>query len=530
VDLHGPRLPGALDDLLVDLRDLTCIDRPERRDGALQLSEGGARLPSQGVPAAQLARRDRFEEGHDRAPFQRLGLGPRGQGTERGQSFLLHSAADRRGETRLQPVEREDRVLGEPAEDVGPHSGVLVGEEPCRDFRRSVSGQRRFSRGGPDLGGGIRGQPGDEVRGGREADSSGGLGGMGAHVDLLGGQGGGRQLQGPGVLARGQGEEGQPPLAPTPLGCPQSDGLGEGIDIIHRPGGGGFEDGEAHTGAGIVEERPEAGAPLGWGRRLAFPDEPGGRTEGLDERSGRGIVEERPERPEVGGLSHDSKRAGGPAAHLGIGIGEQVAQRGEALGQRIAGQGVGGPGMELGIGQGEPALRDPDGRGLLEAEERGEEASPALLLGKGQEGLCHVEHRRLELAQGLHGEDAGLAVIVHHGGEQGGHGLGVFQLAQPERGRPADGGHVVQEEPHQGGAALLVGDPPEGVREGFPQLRPPGERLLDDHRLVLLPVDQIEEQRADVQVEGGSQLGCGRGGGAAGKDVKDAKDRKDGGE
>jgi hypothetical protein len=223
----------------------------------------------------------------------------------------------------------------------------------------------------------------------------------------------------------------------------------------------------------------------------------------VDDRAGRsiaGIVEERPERGHVRALPDDTQTAGGPGAHPGIRVGEEAAQQGKALGPWITRQGVGGADMDLGVRQGKPPLGQEDGRILLEEEEVREQPGPALLLVQREQGLGDVQHRRLELAQGLHGQGAGLAVRVGDRLEERRHGLRVVQLAEREGRGPAHGGHVVQEEPDERRPGLGVGNPAEGLGQGLPQLRSPGERLLDDHRLVHLAVHQKKKKRANLQV------------------------------
>jgi len=77
---------------------------------------------------------------------------------------------------------------------------------------------------------------------------------------------------------------------------------------------------------------------------------------------------------------------------------------------------------------------------------------------------------------------------------------------------PAHGGLVVQEEAHQGRAPLPVGDASERIGQGLAQLRPAGQGLLDDHRLVHLAVHQEEQEGPGVQVgHGGGRPGSGTG-------------------
>ena len=363
----------------------------------------------------------------------------------------------------------------------------------CRG-REVPRAPRAARRGGPDLEEGSE-VAGRRVGGGREADPSGSLGGMGAHVVSSEVRGGGGKLRGAGVLARGQGEEGKPRSRPVPSGLRAERRLRRGIGRRswarpprHRGRSGARRSGDRRPARG-------GGSPTRPG--------PGSPTESASpaERRPEPAVREQDRRGEAG--APGGRRAplrfrypGGPAAHPGVGIGEQPRSGGRRLGQRIAGQGVGGAGVELGVGQGRPALgRAATVAASLKRKSEGKQPGPALLSEDGEEGLPTSSTGALSLPRASTARRPRLAVgIVHRGDRAAGTASGFS--ARRARTRPPGGRRGTR--PGGGlrgrGNPCLSGIRPRATARVPPAApAPPGERLLDEHRLVLLPVDQVEE-------------------------------------
>ena len=251
-------------------------------------------------------------------------------------------------------------------------------------------------------------------------------------------------------------------------------------------------------------------------------------SEPASSRSGRSSARSSPP-------PHQGDRPRGPGADAGVGVGQQLAQGGEGGRPRLAAEGVGGVGMEGGIGdRRQAALADRHHGLLLEAEERGEKAGPALRLRQGEERLEHVDGPRLELPQRLDGQRPRLAVGVAHRGVERPLRLRVAEHPERERRRPPHRRHVVDQQPLERAPPLGVRDAPERGRQLLAQRGVPLERLLHHEAVDRLAVDQQQQQRPHLEVldldlgEVGGGLGRPGGGGAgAGQEEGGNQARKD---
>ena len=395
-----------------------------------------------------------------------------------------------------------------------------VARTPGRDRRAARAPPRRLPRGSSPAqarastaaartsGAGIAGQAGQEVRGVREADPAAASAACARTSVVLGGQAAARRAPAArGCLPAARATRASPARGPVPSAA-------RAATRLARAAASRLSSGQApaasravtpHAGPRVGDQlrearaatRPAAGA-------LASVDQPRGRAQGLDRparragssRSGRRAARSSPARrrspargrPRRAPADRDRRagRAGGAAP----------------CGQRIARQGVGGAGVELGVGQGEPALGDaarspPPGSGRGAGQSRAQRSCS----GSGRSACSTSTTGALSLPSASTASDADLAVGVAHGRErEAASASGSSSSPRRERRGPAHGGHVVQEQPHERRAPLRVGDAAEGHRQRLAQLRPPGERLLDVERLVLLAVDQEEQQGALVEV------------------------------